>query len=198
MYAYRRRRAWAAFGVFDICACALGELLEEEGALDAELLNLAFDAGDADSGGVVGFFDLVVAALELDALSAVGLLDRGRELWWDGWVTGVSTDFGELALARHGDGGFGRSNLMMMTLKEGSRLGSANGQVYRDAVGSGKVEGRSSTVTRLTILRRHDARFTLSACAKSPCCSRKALAAPLTKGETLGGFVSRKDAAAVR
>lgn len=58
---------------------ALGELLEQESAFEAHLHDCSVQAGFALAGGIVGLFDVVEAALELDALSVVGLFYRGRE-----------------------------------------------------------------------------------------------------------------------
>jgi len=49
------------------------ELLEQESAFEAHLHDCSVQAGFALAGGIVGFFDVVEAALELDALSVVGL-----------------------------------------------------------------------------------------------------------------------------
>lgn len=68
----------AAVRVLDVCACALCELFEQESAFYPQLFNLALDAGEAKSGGVVGFFDLICAILELDAFSSIGFLNGRR------------------------------------------------------------------------------------------------------------------------
>jgi hypothetical protein len=50
-------------------------LLEEKGTFQAHLLDLAIKAGETLAGGIIGFFDLIHALLELNALSAVGFFD---------------------------------------------------------------------------------------------------------------------------
>jgi len=55
------------------------ELFEQESAFEAHLHDCSVQAGFALTSGIVGFFDVVEAALELDALSVVGLFYRGRE-----------------------------------------------------------------------------------------------------------------------
>jgi hypothetical protein len=50
-------------------------LFEEEGPLQAELLDAALHTCQADAGGVVGFFDFIHALLKLDAFAAVGFFD---------------------------------------------------------------------------------------------------------------------------
>lgn len=57
------------------------ELLEEEGALEAHLLHAAVEAQDSLTGGVVGLFDVVNAAAELDAFAVVGGFDGGGEVF---------------------------------------------------------------------------------------------------------------------
>lgn len=97
--AYRGGRARAALGVLDVCAGALGQLLEQKGPLYPELLDLALYPGEAQAGGIVCVFDLVCAVLELNAFAAVCLFDRGRQRRRDGW-RGVS--IGQFSLGRHG------------------------------------------------------------------------------------------------
>ena len=75
---------------------ALCELLEQESAFEAHLHDCSVQAGFALASGIVGFFDVVEAALELDALSVVGLFYRGRE-WgvlrcFCGWAWSVVMD----------------------------------------------------------------------------------------------------------
>jgi putative intracellular protease/amidase len=69
------------------------ELLEEEGALEAHLLDAAVEAQDALARAVVGFFDVVDAAPEIDAFAVVGGFDGRRQVFlrvgagcW-GWVS---------------------------------------------------------------------------------------------------------------
>jgi hypothetical protein len=50
-------------------------LFEEKGPFKAHLLNLPIEACETLAGGIIGFFDLIHALLELNALSAVGFLD---------------------------------------------------------------------------------------------------------------------------
>lgn len=76
---YCRWWARAAVGVLDVGAGALGQLVQEECALEPELLDAASQAGQAQARGLVVLLDLVGAPLELEALPAVSLLDRGRE-----------------------------------------------------------------------------------------------------------------------
>jgi len=54
-------------------------LLEEEGAFETHLHDCSVQTGFALASGIVGFFDVVQAALQLDALSVVGLFYRRRE-----------------------------------------------------------------------------------------------------------------------
>jgi len=73
--AYRGRGAGAAVGVLDVGARSARQLLEEEGPLQPELLDLSLEAADADAAGVVGVLDLFGARFELYAFPAVGFLD---------------------------------------------------------------------------------------------------------------------------
>jgi hypothetical protein len=57
----------------------LCELLEQESAFEAHLHDCSVETGFALTSGIVGFFDVVQATLQLDALSVVGLFYRWRE-----------------------------------------------------------------------------------------------------------------------
>lgn len=82
--AYCRRRAGAAVRVFDIGAGALGQLLEQERALKALFLDLALEACQTHTNGIVGLFHVGHALLQIHTFPAVGLLDGGRQAW-DAW-----------------------------------------------------------------------------------------------------------------
>lgn len=56
-------------------------MFEEECSLETHLLDSTAHAKEADSRGIVGFLDGLHAVTELDAFSAVGLFDGGRESW---------------------------------------------------------------------------------------------------------------------
>lgn len=51
---------------------SLCELFKQESAFKAHFHDCSVETGFALTGGIVGFFDVVQAALELDALSVVG------------------------------------------------------------------------------------------------------------------------------
>lgn len=98
--AYRRRRTGAALGVFDVCAGALGQLLEQKGPFYSQLLDLALYAGQPEPGGVVGILNLVCAVLELDTLPSVGFFDRRRQRRGHaGWLNVSLGD--QFSLGRH-------------------------------------------------------------------------------------------------
>jgi hypothetical protein len=59
----------------------LVDLLEEEGALEAELGDATVLADDARVVGVVGVGDVVYTASQVDAFAVVGGFDRGREVF---------------------------------------------------------------------------------------------------------------------
>ena len=89
----RRGRRAAAVAVVDVVFHVFVELLEEEGALEAHLLDAAVEAQDALARAVVGFFDVVDAAPEIDAFAVVGGFDGRRQVFlrvgagcW-GWVS---------------------------------------------------------------------------------------------------------------
>jgi hypothetical protein len=58
---------------------AFCQLLEEKGAFEAHLHDGPVETGFALAGGVVGFFDFVESALQLDAFAVVGLFYRRCE-----------------------------------------------------------------------------------------------------------------------
>jgi hypothetical protein len=75
----RRRGRWRTtpIAIVDVVFHVLVELFEQEGALETHLLDAPIEAQDALAGGVVGFFDIVNAASQVDAFAVVGGLDRG-------------------------------------------------------------------------------------------------------------------------
>lgn len=72
------RRARALVRILKARVLALGEAVQEDGALQAQFHDGAVNAAFAEAGGIVGLFDIVETAFELDAFLVVGLLDRGR------------------------------------------------------------------------------------------------------------------------
>ena len=100
---YRGRWAWTAVRVLDIGARPVSELLQEKGALDPQLLDLTFDAGESHSGSLVGFLNLVGSVLELNTFAAVRLLDGRRQGGRNSFRGSrhVSFNFGMFALGRH-------------------------------------------------------------------------------------------------
>lgn len=123
---YRGRRTRAAVGVLDICAGAPGQLLEQEGPFYPQLVDLTFDARQAEAGGVVGIFHLVGAVLELDALAAIRLLDRGRQRGRRGWLR---ISMVQLSLLRRHGGwkGVSAGGRAQEAEEEESRWASQNG-----------------------------------------------------------------------
>ena len=105
---YRGRRTRTALGILNIHTRSLGHLFEQECALDAQLVELAAQAMQAQAGGVIVVLHLVVAVAQLAAFSAVGLLDGGRERLGNGvcWGhEGFRISLGGLAGALGGHGG---------------------------------------------------------------------------------------------
>lgn len=81
---YRGGRAGTPFGILHVHARPPGDLLKQECPLNAQLVELAAQAMQAQAGGVVVLFHLVIAVAQLTAFPAVGLLDGGREGLRDG------------------------------------------------------------------------------------------------------------------
>lgn len=103
---YRGRRARTPIRVLDIHARPLSNLLQQKRPLDAQLVELAAQAVQAQPRGVVVLLHLVVPVAQLAAFPAVGLLDRGRERLRDGvgWGDeGLRVSLGRFAgaLGRH-------------------------------------------------------------------------------------------------
>jgi len=74
-----RRRA-TTIAVVDIVLHVLVELLEKEGALQTHLLHAPVQAQDALAGRVVGLFDVVDAATDVDTFAVVCAFDRRRKI----------------------------------------------------------------------------------------------------------------------
>lgn len=75
------RWAAAAIAVVDIVLHVLVQLLEQECALEAHLLDAAVQACDAQARAVVVLFNVGYAAAEVDAFAVVGAFDRRREVF---------------------------------------------------------------------------------------------------------------------
>lgn len=76
---FRGRWTGASLRVFDIGARALGKLLKQKSAFDAEAFDLALRAGKPEARGVVGLFDFLGTTFELNAFPTIGFFHRGRE-----------------------------------------------------------------------------------------------------------------------
>ena len=74
------RHAGAALRVVQAGFLVLLQLVQQEGALEAHLLDAAVQALDALSCAVVVLLDVVDAPAQFDAFAVVGGLDRGREV----------------------------------------------------------------------------------------------------------------------
>lgn len=77
-----RRRAWTAFGVFDIRACSFCKLFKEKGALESHLLYASMVACDSESDSLVPFLNFIHPLPKLNAFPPISLLYRRREDWW--------------------------------------------------------------------------------------------------------------------
>jgi hypothetical protein len=78
---WRRWWAAAAIAIVDVVLHMFVQLLQQECALEAHLLDSAIQACDAQARAVVVLFDVGYAAAEVDAFAVVGTFDRGGEVF---------------------------------------------------------------------------------------------------------------------